>query len=356
MGRLSARDLRTIVEVGRELGVIDDVDRFHASLLSALRRLVAYDIASWNIVSLSGREAEISAVDPDDCRSDGAEELMAAYLHQNPLVTAADHANALKFSDFISLRQLHRLELYDLVYRPIGVERQIAFILPSGRASIIGVALNRTRRDFSERDRSVLEAIKPVVAQAYERTVAVGVMQGMLSALQNAADAAEQAIIVLDRSGAIQFATTAATASLNCLNELTCPDQRNNLPEPLASWCQAQRRHARQPLAFPEPLTMHHGTARFVRSAAGSFDAIVIQRSEHLSTESLRAAGLTKRERQMLALVALGLTNAQIALELALSRRTVAKHLEHIYAKFGVTSRTAALAKARDFEARSAHQ
>ena len=50
----------------------------------------------------------------------------------------------------------------------------------------------------------------------------------------------------------------------------------------------------------------------------------------------------------MLELVALGLTNTQIALELALSQRTVAKHLEHIYAKLGVANRTAAVAWGRD--------
>lgn len=50
----------------------------------------------------------------------------------------------------------------------------------------------------------------------------------------------------------------------------------------------------------------------------------------------------------MLALIATGSSNAQIALELAISPLTVKKHAEHIYAKLGVSSRAAAIAHARD--------
>jgi len=52
---------------------------------------------------------------------------------------------------------------------------------------------------------------------------------------------------------------------------------------------------------------------------------------------------LTARESQVLALAAVGLTNAEIATELFLSRSTVRTHLEHVYEKLGVRSRTAAI-------------
>ena len=47
----------------------------------------------------------------------------------------------------------------------------------------------------------------------------------------------------------------------------------------------------------------------------------------------------------MLGLVALGRTNVAIAHTLEVSPRTVAKHLEHIYRKLEVTSRTAAVSR-----------
>jgi DNA-binding CsgD family transcriptional regulator len=54
-------------------------------------------------------------------------------------------------------------------------------------------------------------------------------------------------------------------------------------------------------------------------------------------------ADLTGRETQILRLVAAGRTNIAIAHELQVSPRTVAKHLEHLYRKLGVSSRAAAV-------------
>jgi HD-GYP domain-containing protein (c-di-GMP phosphodiesterase class II) len=53
-------------------------------------------------------------------------------------------------------------------------------------------------------------------------------------------------------------------------------------------------------------------------------------------------AGLTGREVEVLRLVARGMSNAAIARELVLSRKTVEHHVEAVYAKLGVHSRSAA--------------
>jgi DNA-binding CsgD family transcriptional regulator len=51
---------------------------------------------------------------------------------------------------------------------------------------------------------------------------------------------------------------------------------------------------------------------------------------------------LTPREQEIVAWVAAGKTDAQIAAILGRSARTVQKHLEHVYVKLGVENRTAA--------------
>ncbi|HEX9546160.1 MAG TPA: helix-turn-helix transcriptional regulator, partial [Acidimicrobiales bacterium] len=56
-------------------------------------------------------------------------------------------------------------------------------------------------------------------------------------------------------------------------------------------------------------------------------------------------ASLTRREHDVLVLVADGKTNQQIADHLSLSSRTVQKHLEHVYDKLAVRTRTAAAMK-----------
>jgi DNA-binding NarL/FixJ family response regulator len=56
-------------------------------------------------------------------------------------------------------------------------------------------------------------------------------------------------------------------------------------------------------------------------------------------------SSLTDRERQILQVLATGANNRQIARQLHIAEGTVRKHLEHAYAKLGVSTRTAALVK-----------
>jgi ATP/maltotriose-dependent transcriptional regulator MalT len=57
---------------------------------------------------------------------------------------------------------------------------------------------------------------------------------------------------------------------------------------------------------------------------------------------------LSAREREVLALVARGTSNREIARELFISEATVKTHLTHLYAKLGVKDRAAAVAVAYD--------
>jgi DNA-binding NarL/FixJ family response regulator len=65
-----------------------------------------------------------------------------------------------------------------------------------------------------------------------------------------------------------------------------------------------------------------------------------------LRSDPVLPDGLTAREVEVLALVATGRSNSQIAAELVLSEKTVARHLSNIFVKIGVGSRTAAAAYA----------
>ena len=60
---------------------------------------------------------------------------------------------------------------------------------------------------------------------------------------------------------------------------------------------------------------------------------------------------LTPRQRELLGLVGEGLTNRQIARQLKLSEATVRRHLENIFVRLGVHSRTAALRRAQSTSA-----
>ena len=54
-------------------------------------------------------------------------------------------------------------------------------------------------------------------------------------------------------------------------------------------------------------------------------------------------AGLTEREREVLVLVGRGRSNDEVAAELFVSRATVKSHVNHVFAKLGITSRVQAV-------------
>lgn len=62
--------------------------------------------------------------------------------------------------------------------------------------------------------------------------------------------------------------------------------------------------------------------------------------------EHLVGLPLTEREREILSFLPAGKTNAEIATILCISARTVQKHLEHVFQKLGVETRTAAALRA----------
>jgi DNA-binding NarL/FixJ family response regulator len=56
--------------------------------------------------------------------------------------------------------------------------------------------------------------------------------------------------------------------------------------------------------------------------------------------------GLTVREAEVLRLLARGLTNKELSAELRVSPKTIARHIENIFVKIGVSTRSAATAYA----------
>jgi DNA-binding NarL/FixJ family response regulator len=78
-------------------------------------------------------------------------------------------------------------------------------------------------------------------------------------------------------------------------------------------------------------------------------DELVARAQRHLrrlATWNGRGVRLTPREREVLRLLADGLTPRQIAASLGITPKTVATHVEHIYTKLGVHTRAQAVASA----------
>jgi DNA-binding CsgD family transcriptional regulator len=85
----------------------------------------------------------------------------------------------------------------------------------------------------------------------------------------------------------------------------------------------------------------------FLRRARPALAAAVRDAGEAASQDRL-----TRRESQVLRRVARGESNGEVGLALRISRRTVEKHLEHVYRKLGVAGRYEAIASVRSSSTR----
>jgi ATP/maltotriose-dependent transcriptional regulator MalT len=95
---------------------------------------------------------------------------------------------------------------------------------------------------------------------------------------------------------------------------------------------------------------MELDAARSVFEQLGASPDVANVRVLSNRVEVMAPGGLTTREVEVLRLVAAGETNREIGTSLTISEHTVARHLQNIFAKLGVSSRAAATAYAYEYD------
>ena len=179
----------------------------------------------------------------------------------------------------------------------------------AGPGSItIGLAISRERWGFTERDRVILDLLHPYLGLGPARAAHAAHMRQCHRALAGDPAHHDAALIVLTRRGRIAWLTPPAA------------------------------RVVRGDRALTATLLI-----------AGSGDAeplLVLEQTITPNPARMAALGLSSREAEILLAAAHGLTETAIGERLAVSPRTVNKHLEHIYRRLEVTGRRQAVAVA----------
>lgn len=219
--------------------------------------------------------------------------------------------------------------------------------LAQGRSDAAGAGIRRALAETT--DRLVRAELLPAAVRimlaapdlaaaraASDELAALAELYGT-SALR--AKAAHARGVVLLADGAPAHALEALRGSWRLWRELDAPYEAACLRVLVGRACRA--------VGDEDAAEMEFEAARRVFEELGALpDLAEVAAALRRAGATAEPFGLSRRELEVLRLVALGSTNQAIAAELVLSEKTVARHVSNIFGKLGVRTRTAAAARA----------
>jgi len=337
MQRLSASDLEGALRFVAEASAETGSDPFPGPVLEHLRRLVGADWAAYCELDRRRRRGIVIVESPEfDVDVVEDERTFWRIVEHHPLCQAQRRGrfDALKLSDFHTRRELHRLEVYADWFRPYGIEYELEVGIPSPLDHTKTFLFDNERRDFTERDRALLNLLQPHLIQLYKAAAVRRLADTARAVVEDGGE--ERGVVVLAKTGAIEMASPLARRLLDAY----FPRGRGaRLPRVIGNWLR------QQPMDRPpNPLSVDgpRGALTIELDRRGGTRVLLL---EEFAAGGQGPAALSAREREVLALVRDGLRNAEIAEALWVSPATVRKHLENIYEKLDVHTRTAAVAR-----------
>jgi DNA-binding CsgD family transcriptional regulator len=332
---LSEHDASALLGFVSELKALEDPMPFPLRLVAGLESLIAADGVFYSELNRVERRSILQVwheADGEDQLFWGEDEtynpdedLFWGFRHTHPLCEyrclSDDWTTALKVSDFVTLREFRRTPIYDALYRgevdhwlDVGLERE-----PARTRLFIFTRFDQS--DFDERDRLVADLLQPHLAQRAEEAEAALRATEALAAIEEGTIEEARRVVLCSANGVIEFGSASSRALLQRYLGL----ENGRVPLSVLARRELELRQADQSL--------------FVRVARTDNLHLLMLEERDARTEKL-----TARERQVLEEVVVGKGNDAVALDLGISRATVAKHLERAYRKLGVQNRTAAAA------------
>lgn len=336
---LQQGDLVALLGVISELAPVRTLAELRQDTVNLLPRLVEADHPAWNEVDVNGRTMFASLPPTMEKRWTSQMEQMGEvflkHIDQHPVIAhyrKTGDGRPFAISDFVTAEEFHRTNLYAEFYALLGTEDQLSFILPAPELTV-GITADRPTRGFSDRDRTILNTLRPHLVQAYRNAEAFDRVHRALHAIEAVTDEAEEGVVLLRDDGRVEYSTVWAKEVL----KRHFPRKGQVLPEEISSWI-AEPRH----LESPEwPFVHGDVVVRRLDTDAGTV-LLISERDDQPARPALKKLGLTPRECDVMQLIVTGISTKDVARRLEISPRTVSKHIERALSKLGVDTRMAA--------------
>jgi DNA-binding CsgD family transcriptional regulator len=350
MTSLNLNEIQKLNDSIQQIYSLNDYESFGVQAVSIMHRLVPSDIPSFHTVDIAN--CYISDTFLPNFSGFTPEMKAARYrsFGEHPIIQQAPKTlfGAHKISDFITSKELHSLEgVYQQYLKPLGIEDHMTVgILPNKltgekppKKAFIGLALYRAQRSFTETDRLLLNLLCPHFFQAHNNIQQYQQLQYPLNHLS---------LLVIDTAGVIRSATNQTTTWLTTY--FTTIPYTTQIPDTLWSWVKQQITNLnKNPTKTCLPLRILQNDRqliiRLINQQQKDQYLLILEEKTSTLLDSLTNLGLSPRETEVLYWVMQGKDNNSIASQIGISSSTTRKHLESIYHKLGVKSRTEAIAQ-----------
>jgi DNA-binding CsgD family transcriptional regulator len=339
---LEEADAAAVLGLVEDLTAAETIDDFARFAMVGLRELIPCIDISYNEMNPSAGRVRWTA-EPVNPRMDEFAPLFSRLMRQNPLVGYFERTSdtrAMMWSDLVPFEQFERTELYQEMFRPLGIRSQMAMVVPTPPGIVVGFAANTDRPGFSERDRAVFNTLRPHLAHCYRSiqlrdlvrrspgwTGALADEHGIVHAVtDDAADLADQAGVTLYEGEPLPDPMRASfVAGVNGYRAtepavLSAATRLSDEAGGVTGW------------HVPGPVGPH---------------VVVVQTHVDEMSQRLADVGLTRRQTEVALELAGGGTNAAIAARLGIAEGTVRKHLERVFRALDVADRASAIVRVR---------
>ena len=179
MVHLRESDFRTGLEL---LGAMQDASRdvgsFARTGVERLPTLVASEFTTLSICHLASGRREVYGL-PAGALSAEDRAAFDRHFHEHPLVRFHAYQGGertQRISDSVPFADFRESALYNEYYRRVRIDHAIALPIYVRDGLLVSFVLNRTRRDFTDRERALLDLLRPQLSKLYQKTKALKVL------------------------------------------------------------------------------------------------------------------------------------------------------------------------------------
>ena len=141
-----------------------------------LPALVASEFTTLSICHLASGKREVFGL-PAGALNAEDRAAFDRHFHEHPLVRYHAYEggpNTQRISDSLPLEQFRRSALYNDYYRRIRIDHAMALPIYVRDGLLVSFVLNRTRRDFTDRERALLDLMRPHLAKIFRKVDSFG--------------------------------------------------------------------------------------------------------------------------------------------------------------------------------------